>query len=254
MNGFNALTETRHGPFLYNRHDQIVGRSLELYGEYCQGEIELLLQLCGPGSVVADIGANIGAVAIPLALHVGPRGTVLAFEPQRVVFQTLCANAALHSLTNIDCIPFAVGASAGTIDVPEIRYDVDANFGGVALGNGGMRITMTTLDAYADRGPFALVKIDVEGMELDVVRGAQRVLAQQRPLLYVENDRPDRSAALIDALRASGYDLYWHRPLLFNPQNYRGNANNIFGDGFCINMLGIPRERAARIEGFDPVD
>jgi FkbM family methyltransferase len=237
---------------LYNRNDQVIGRALELYGEYCEGEIELLRQLCGPGSIVADVGANIGAVTVPLALHVGERGYVFAFEPQRVVFQTLCANVALQSITNVECVPAALGEREATLHVPDIRYDLEANFGGVELGAfaSGRPVAQVTLDAYAHRGPFALVKIDVEGMEIDVLRGGRALIESQRPLLYVENDRADKSSALVGELRALRYRLFWHRPLLFNPNNARGNDANVFAaDSAFSNMLCIPQERDASIDG-----
>ncbi len=255
MVGFNMLTETRYGPFLCNKNDQVIGRALQRYGEYCEGELELLRQLCRPGSTVADVGANIGAIAVPLASHVGASGFVYAFEPQRVVFQTLCANAALQSLTNIECVNAALGSEPGTVAIPDIRYDVEANFGGFELTSftAGRSTRRIALDDYCDTVRFDLIKIDVEGMESDVLRGGERLLRTQRPLLYVENDRAEKSQALIAMLHALEYRCYWHRPLLFNPGNYRRNAENIFGEAAFTNMLCVPRERPAEISGFQEV-
>jgi len=249
--------QTRYGAMLVNRNDQIIGRALELYGEYCEGEIELLRQLCGPGSIVADVGANIGAVTVPLAAHVGERGFIYAFEPQRVVFQTLCANIALQSFTNVECVPAALGARRATLQLPDIRYDLEANFGGVELSafDVGRPVAQYALDAYADRGPFALIKIDVEGMEAEVLRGGRKLIAAQRPLLYVENDRPEKSQELVAELRALQYRLFWHRPLLFNPHNARRNEVSIFAEGAAFhNMLCVPLERDASIEGLIEVE
>jgi FkbM family methyltransferase len=236
---------------LYNRNDQIIGRSLALYGEYCEGETELLRQLCRPGDIVADVGANIGATAVPLAAHVGPGGFVFAFEPQRVVFQTLCANVALQSFTNVECVPAAVGERAATIHMPDLRYDLEANFGGVELEAfvSGRPVAQIALDMYADRGPFSLIKIDVEGMEAAVLRGGSALIEAQRPLLYVENDRPAKSVELVAKLHALRYRMFWHRPLLFNPNNMRGSTMNCFGDAAFQNMVCVPQERDVSIEG-----
>src|SRR3954465_1933985 len=98
MEPFTVLTQTRHGQMLVNRHDVYIGRSLELYGEWSEGEIDLFRQVLRPGMVVADAGANIGTHTVARAQMVAPNGVVYAFEPQRIVFQTLAANVALNSL------------------------------------------------------------------------------------------------------------------------------------------------------------
>src|SRR3954463_13800131 len=102
-NGFNQLAEVAGGYCLYNVHDLYIGRSIAVYGEYAGLETGLLAGLCGAGDVVIDVGGNIGTHSVALARKVGRTGRVLAFEPQRLVFQTLCANVALNSLENIDC-------------------------------------------------------------------------------------------------------------------------------------------------------
>ena len=98
--GFNRLKACRHGWMLYNVNDIYIGRSLDLYGEYSEGEIALFRQFLRPGDVVVEIGAHIGTHTVFFAKTVGPTGVVFAFEPQRVVHQTLCANIALNSLSN----------------------------------------------------------------------------------------------------------------------------------------------------------
>ena len=86
---------------LYNEHDIYIGRSLDLYGEFSEGECDVFRQLIQPGWTVLELGANIGSHTVFLAKRVGPSGRVIAFEPQRIVFQTLCANIALNNLLNV---------------------------------------------------------------------------------------------------------------------------------------------------------
>jgi len=57
----------RHGVFLFNRKDLMVGRALNLYGEWCEGELHVLHQLISTGAVVIDVGANIGTHTVPFA-------------------------------------------------------------------------------------------------------------------------------------------------------------------------------------------
>ena len=117
---FNRQKACRHGQMLYNIHDTFVGRSLDLYGEYCEAEIEVFRQFIRPGAMVVEVGANIGTHTVFLAQHVTSSGFVVAFEPQRIVFQTLCANLALNNLTNVFCYQQAAGAKPGSLVVPPL--------------------------------------------------------------------------------------------------------------------------------------
>ena len=95
---------------------------------------------------------------------------------------------------------------------------------------------------FAGLGRLRFLKIDVEGMEIDVLLGGRELILRTRPVLYVENDRPAKSEALVAYLRSLGYDLYWHTPRLYNPDNYSGNRENVFGGTLSINLFAIPSE------------
>jgi hypothetical protein len=99
--GFNELRACRLGPMLYNRNDVFVGASLRKYGEHSWLEHELVSRVVRPGQLIVEAGANIGAHTVGLSRLVGASGALLAFEPQRVVFQTLCANLALNQCKNV---------------------------------------------------------------------------------------------------------------------------------------------------------
>jgi FkbM family methyltransferase len=251
---FNRQKTCRYGQMLYNINDKYIGPSLDLYGEFSEGEVELFRQIVKPGNVVVEVGANIGAHTVFLARQVAPGGMVLAFEPQRVIHQTLCANMALNSLPNVFCMQAAVGAEHGVLKVPPLDYTRETNFGGVALGNYqvGEQVPLVTLDSYT-LPACHLIKVDVEGMEEDALRGAVGLINRYRPTLYVENDRDDKSEGLIRFIDSLGYRMYWHRPLYFNPDNFMCNPNNIFSNVISINMLCIPQEFPQDLAGFEPV-
>lgn len=246
------VSDCRHGRFLYNPVDTYIGRSLDLYGEFSEGEAELFAQLIQPGDAVVEVGANLGALTVPLARIAG---LVVAFEPQRIIHQQLCANVALNGLTNVFAKQMALGSEIGSIITPNIDYSVPANFGGVPLGEWetGETVQAVTLDGLA-APKLDFLKIDVEGMECAVIRGARETLARCRPLIYVENDREEQSAELVSLLRESGYRLWWHCPPLYSPSNFRGNAENVFGNLGSINILGVPVEADAEIAGLVPVE
>jgi FkbM family methyltransferase len=248
--GFNRCVLAREGYVLYNANDVFIGQSIERYGEACELEAGMLRQLCRPGSVVVEAGSNIGTHTLVLARSVGPTGYVHAYEAQRVVFQTLCANLALNSIVNVDARHAAVGAEPGWVLIPDIDYTQTANFGGVPVNAfaSGRKVAKVTLDDELDTERLDLVKIDVEGMELEVLRGAAALIARFRPILYVENDRPETSEALIRHLLGLDYRLYWHLPPLYNPRNFFGESENVFSNIVSVNMLCLPRARPQSVQ------
>jgi FkbM family methyltransferase len=251
----NRLKPCRHGTLLYNFHDAYIGRSLELYGEFSEGEVELFALVLHSGQTVVEVGANIGAHTVALAQLVGAAGHVLAFEPQRLLYQTLCANLALNSIPNVRCWHAAVGRAAGALLVPVLDYHKANNFGGISLEGqrSGERVPVLTVDSL-DLAACHLLKVDVEGMEEAVLAGAAGTIARCKPLLYVENDREEKSAALIRAVAGLGYDLYWHCPPLFNPNNFARHAENVFGRVISKNMFCVPRGAAVTVRGLKRVE
>jgi FkbM family methyltransferase len=177
--------------------------------------MDLFKQVCEAGNVVIEVGANIGAHTVGIARLVGSRGRVLALEPQRLTLQTLCANFALNSLVNVDCYWAALGNEEGRITVPEVDPHQPSHFGGVTLlgAQKGWQISCFTLDRLVASLPrIDLIKIDVEGMEGEVLCGGENVLRKLKPLLYVENDRLESSEGLIRLMAGFGYRLFWHLP------------------------------------------
>jgi FkbM family methyltransferase len=214
--GFNRVVATECGPILYNRHDQYVGGSLAKYGEFSHGEAVAFDRLVPAGGVVLEGGANIGAHTVRLSRRVGPRGVVLAAEPQRIVFQTLCANLALNSCANVYAMQCGLGAATGSILVPHLPPDEPCNFGGLSLvgATGGERVPLRRID---DLGMPAchFLKLDVEGMEVEALAGAAETVRAFRPVLFVENDRRERSVELVSLLISWRYRVYWHVSRLF---------------------------------------
>ncbi len=252
--GFNELRVCKSGPMLYNKHDVYVGGSLAKYGEFSAGEQELFAQIVRPGMLVVEVGANIGAHTVDLARLVGRDGQVHAFEPQRIVFQALCANVALNQCTNVFARQVAVGASNGSIDVPAVDPGMRNNFGGITLlaDSGGERVPLVTLDSL-DLPACHFLKVDVEGMEVDVLLGAQSLIDTYRPIMFLENDREERSEELLTRIADLRYRAYWHYAMLFNPNNFAGDSEDIFGRATSINVLCLPKEMNANVSGLRAV-
>jgi FkbM family methyltransferase len=253
---FNTVVDSRFGKMIVNRNDIYIGQAVIRYGEYSQHEFALFEYLCGAGDVVVEVGANIGAHTLGLARHVGPGGRVVAVEPQPVVFQTLCGNMAINSITNVDCLNLALSDAPGHVTVPIVDYGGQGNFGGISVHHAadvaakapGHKVEARRLDDVFDYPRLKLLKIDVEGMEAAVLRGAKETIAKHRPILYVENDRTDKSKALIELLFSYDYSLWWHLPPLFNAHNFNGVAANDYANIVSINMLCVHNSVNTKIE------
>ncbi|THD62598.1 FkbM family methyltransferase [Phenylobacterium sp.] len=251
--------QTRHGPMLALAGDRYVTASLEAYGEFSHVEWMLLGQLVKPGMVVVEAGANIGAHSVALARACAP-GPLYLFEPQQRVFQILCANLVLNGITNAVAFPEACGEAEGLVRLPSVDYAAGGNFGGVSVAADvegpaapGTRVRVRALDSL-DLPACHLIKVDVEGFEAQVIRGAAQTIARFRPVLYLENDRPTGQQELISLVAGLGYDLYWHTPPLFHPENFRGNAVNLFPGVGSVNMLCLPSENGHTVQGPQRID
>ncbi|MBK7046155.1 MAG: FkbM family methyltransferase [bacterium] len=160
-----------------------------------------------PGDVVLDVGANVGFIAVIAAKLVGPAGRVVAFEPVPENARLVRRNARLNGLSRLEVVETAVGDRCGSAQLVLARLSGGSALAGTDLppdACGEIEVPLTTLDAWHAREPAtrpALVKIDVEGAELAVLRGAVGLLAAARPMLLLEVD--DADAALAEAKAAA---------------------------------------------------
>ncbi len=225
----------------YIKDDLYVGRSLGYYGEYSEEEINLFRQIVSPEMTVLDVGANIGAFTIWFGQNCK---AVHAFEPQRIIFQILCTNIILNGLSNVFAHHAGVAREGGERQVPLLDMGQPNNHGALSLveGDDGEPTRMLAIDDMR-LNSVGLIKVDVEGMEIDVLEGAKETIARCRPLLYVEVDRDRTKESVPGFLEQAGYVCHMHTPHLFNKDNFRGEESNIFGIAGSFNMLAIPGER-----------
>ena len=233
------LAHGKHGRFLCLDNDVYIGRQLLATGLYSEGEVELFRCLVGPDDLVVEAGANVGAHTVPLSKMAG---RVIAFEPQPFIYRLLCGNLALNGCDNVDVYPLAIGAEEGVTRLALADYGEENNFGGMRLTpeNHGAEVPVIPIDRLGLTG-LKLLKADVEGMELDVLRGAEETIARFRPFLYVEEDDendPERERrALMTSL---GYRVFEHHTVLLGPDDPLNHA-----PGYTIvskNLLGVPNE------------
>jgi FkbM family methyltransferase len=220
-----VLASTNHGTMILNRFDYKmtgpnagygVGFNLLNNSEFDMNETRVVAALLdarrrhfGDGVRVLDLGANIGVFTVEWARHMAGWGTVLTVEAQERVFYALAGNIAINNCFNARPIWAAVTSQPGTMRVPVLDHFAPTSFGSLELRQRpqteeiGQPVEyredrLTTITAVSVDGfglpRLDLMKVDVEGMELEVLEGARRTIGQFHPILVVENLKADKTA------------------------------------------------------------
>lgn len=231
----------RHGTFTLPLLDRYITRSMLAYGEYSPREAEVLASYLRPGDTAIDVGANLGTLTLPMARAVGAGGCVIAFEPQTMIHQCLTQTLVQSEVPWVQARRQAVGATAGSVRIGRSDASRAQNHGaiGIVETGDGDRVDMVCLDDL-DQSACRLIKIGVEGFELEVLRGAAHLLAKHHPVICVECDRPGKLEPLVAFLSGLGYRVFKHEPPLFSSQNYRHCDVNLFPGLVSGNLLALP--------------
>lgn len=234
-----ALNRCRYGWMLYS--GPYIGKCFELYGQYSESEVALMRGLLKPGATAIDVGASIGDLTVPLSLIVGEAGRVYAFESNPATFNVLCANLALNQILNVKPINAFVAASDQT--------STAGPWGKRAYVGTTWKPTFFAIDAL-DMEACDLIKVDVDGKELEVLKSAEMKIEAYRPVLYFENDVRAASSELLEfVLHGIDYDAYWHIAPVFEEENFFGNPVNHWAPRNIVSVmvLALPRERKSDI-------
>jgi FkbM family methyltransferase len=250
----HRVRHCKHGTFAYIPHDIYIGRAMDLYGEYSEREVQFVSALLRKGSVVIECGANIGCHTIPMARIVGQEGRIIAFEPQRFIHSFLCANVALNDMHNITVERAGVGGERKTMGVPSLDYSQRGNFGGCQLLPSSPELVSVAPIDDIEITSLDLIKMDIEGMEFEALLGAQRTIARLRPMVVLEGSHEQEAEKLIDLLFEWDYELYWHFPPMFNPDNYAQRIENHYLNIISIDFAAFPKEKKVKVKGLRKVE
>ncbi len=203
-----------------------------------------------PGNVVADCGANNGFTGILFARAVAPHGKVVGFEPSPANLAAAHENIRLNGIANFELVAAAVGSTCA-------RVAFDPGFGNGAVtavaGGGTVEVPQVTLDAHFGSSRVDLIKIDVEGYELEVLRGARAVL-QRRPALAIEvhvalyADPERRLAELFSLIDASAYDAVLQLEVdgPMTPFDAAVHTPALLARHPNVHWMGVPKGRAGQ--------
>ena len=231
---------------LFPQGDLVIGASLRQYGEFARPEVELIadhLAAFEPSACYIDVGANIGAIALPLAAR-RPQAKVIAVEAHRGLANVLAANVLNNRLYNVEAINAAVGAQRGLARFPDPALSRMINFGVLGLHLNGKTTTeavrMCTLDEIAP-SETRFVKIDVEGFEPEVLKGAEALIASRRAvwLLEAANASPDLGAGAMATMLEAGYRLFWFFAPFVTGNAMKG-APKVIGIDGDLNFVALP--------------
>jgi FkbM family methyltransferase len=204
-----------------------IGRSLYYYGIFDKVVPEAIFRLLDPGEVAVEIGANIGLNCSCMARRVGVEGTVFAFEPHPEIVSELRGNVALwppQNFAKIQIEPVALSAEPGEAFL-DLGPEFETNRGSAAIRNdsslaSGFKVRMARLDEYLrDIEQVGLCKIDVEGHELNVLRGASESLKRRAIRDIVFEDYQPQPSPVTRLLQEHGYEIFklgegWLKPAL----------------------------------------
>jgi FkbM family methyltransferase len=201
-----VLVSTDHGMLIVNHQDYeacegggAIGVSVEIFNhsQYDAAQLELLLQIMdmrhqhtGDGVVVLDGGANIGAYTCAFATAMSGWGSVVAFEPQELIYYALCGNIVLNNCLNARALRAGLGAHNGVAQVPLLDYTRSRNYGGVSLMGDHTGPTQDVPLQCIDGFAFPrvdMIKLDIEGMEIEALRGARETIQRCKPLMCIEH-------------------------------------------------------------------
>ena len=233
-----VLASSNHGTMIVNRNDYRMIDENRGYGVGFQilntsvfdpTEINFAMALLtcrrkhfGEGVVAIDGGANIGVHTIEWARHMYGWGEVIGFEAQEIVFYALAGNVAINNCLNARVKLAALGETCGELAIPQPNYLKPSSYGSLEIRPSTKnefigqdisykdetmkKIPMVSIDSLnLNRVDF--LKIDVEGMEVEVLKGAVKTMQQYKPIALIEIIKSDR-IALEKFMNECGYKLF----------------------------------------------
>ncbi|MFN2601742.1 MAG: FkbM family methyltransferase [Gemmatimonadaceae bacterium] len=193
-----------------------VERELLYRGAFDEKSLLYFMRLLRDGDICLDVGANIGALSLSMAHRVGARGKVVAFEPGRVPFERLKQNVELSGAHNVEPHELGLAEKPGEM-FWALEEGENSGNGSLSPLDGQMVVKVMRLDAcdaIKKLPRIDFIKIDVEGMELEVITGAMGTIERHHPSMLIEtllSGRPEHDTkieTMLAMLSSLGYELW----------------------------------------------
>jgi len=245
-----SIVPCRYGDFSIPSDSDLIFDAMRLYGEWAQQEIDLLSRIIQTGWIVVDAGAFIGTHTRAFSSMVGDTGRVHAFEPNPASYSILLDNTKLSVNNNITTHMVALDAQQGTKSL--IANQAKKNTGGTSLSSNktqssGSIISSRRLDDF-NFEKVDFIKADVEGMEYSILLGAEKLIARDRPVLFLEVNELEASAPILSWAKTADYVVLGILTKAFNSSNFNESGENTFGSAMECGVLMVHEENFLHIE------
>ncbi|ENO8808635.1 FkbM family methyltransferase [Photobacterium damselae subsp. damselae] len=242
MNKEYKIVNSEFGHFTVIKNDSVVSKSMELYGEWAKNELCEISKFIKDTDTVLDVGAFIGTHTIYFSSLVC-NGKVISFEARKDIYDVLKINS--DKLSNVTVINSGIGKNNYKIEIEHKSLNGSDNFGGLDLKPIDKLehkeveiISINKLDSY-DLEKVDFIKVDVEGMEYDVLLGAENIINKNRPVIFLELNDVEHGSNLLSWAKNNNYNVYGISTLAYNKNNFNNNQENIFSNASEIGLLFI---------------
>jgi len=231
--------KTRYGFMEIIEGDEIASKSLKIYGEWAQNELDIFKDFIGLDDTVVDVGAYIGSHTMAFSNFVGPEGKVEAFEVFPQFYSILKENT--KELKNVTTWNRGLASEPFYTKIEPKDLSNKENFGGSSFKDLQFQdiktydesvVSFRTLDElwlhYLVCPDF--IKLDIEGMELDAIEGGSAVIDELRPIIFTEVNSITAGIELMQYMKSKNYFPFGVLTKAFNPKNYYRNLTNMFGN------------------------
>lgn len=183
------IINTKNGLFIISDTDQSQSIELALVGVWEDHILDLISKQNLEGTTAIDAGANIGTITIPLAKAVGENGLVYSFELSKTAFYRLNQNINLNNLLNVKTFNIALSDSCDKeVYYNDIDFDIKGNHGDIRINkeHGSAKNITTTIDNLEITSKVSFIKVDCQGYDLKVLKGAKNTILNHLPVVTFE--------------------------------------------------------------------
>jgi FkbM family methyltransferase len=248
-----SVVSTKYGKMRIIEADKVVSHALALYGEWAMDELNLLAELITPGMCVLDVGAFIGTHSLAFSKFVGEKGKVYSFEPRKEIFHLLSTNLLLNNCNNATPMNMGLAETDKNLPLQSLDLNDSVNFGGLSLDSvtpsqikDMYQIHVSTIDNLG-LGKIDLIKLDVEGMERNVLDGAIKTMLRDRPIVFCECNSLSSGYEILEFCQQYQYDVYGFLASAYNPSNFNKIEENIWGEAKEFALLLVPIEKSNQV-------